>query len=56
MSGGDKMVLIIEWNGFHEGITFTLDSSGEPKKFDTSARAEKWAKKNCAFEYKVVEI
>ena len=49
--------LILEKNGEHIiGLTMTGDGEGNVIKFDTEKEAERYAKRNCAFEYVFVEV
>ena len=54
----EKMFVIIEWNGVGaEGIMgLVLMTNGKTRVWDTAKRAGEWAKKNCAFHYKVIEL
>jgi hypothetical protein len=49
------MFIILEHNGdYIMGVM--IDEEGETEKFDTLKQAEKFAEKECAFEYKIVQI
>lgn len=52
------MVVIIEYNGASsDGIMgLVLDRDGNTRTWESVKEAERWAKKNCAFNYKVVEL
>jgi hypothetical protein len=52
------MFIILEWNGFlPEGfIGVMLQENGKIEHFATEVEAEKFAKENCAFEYKIIEL
>jgi hypothetical protein len=52
------MFIILEWNGIlpRGYIGEALDETGELIVFDTEEEAEIWAKENCAFNYKIVEL
>lgn len=52
------MFIILEWNGvLPEGfIGAVVSNNGIVKMFMSEVSAEKWAKKNCAFNYKVVGL
>lgn len=47
--------VIIEFNGL-DYITITLDKDGNVKQFGTEVKARKWAEKNIAFNYRIVEL
>lgn len=49
------MFIIIEHNG-PDYITLVLNKRGEVRKFCTYNHAVKWAKKNIAFKYRVVDL
>jgi len=51
------MWVIIEYNGFTVmGLVTEDDDSGEFITFETEVEALRYAKDNCAFEYKVVQL
>jgi hypothetical protein len=54
------MFVIIEWNGVSAsgvmGLVMTDDCSGNVRSWNSEASADKWAKKNCAFNYKIVKL
>lgn len=52
------MFIILEWNGnLPEGfVGATINEEGIIEYFSTYEEAEKFAKENCAFEYKIVEL
>lgn len=52
------MFIILEFNGIlPEGfIGAVVNTKGVLKMWSSCKSAQKWAKKNCAFEYKIVEL
>jgi len=52
------MYIILEWNGLlPEGFMGAMiNESGEIVNFDNEYDAIQFAKENCAFEYKIVEL
>lgn len=52
------MFVIIEWNGAGaESIMgLVLTEVGTTRIWDTEKAAERWAKKNCAFNYRVIGL
>ena len=54
----NKMYIILEWNGLlPEGFMGAMiNESGEIVNFDNEYDAIQFAKENCAFEYKIVEL
>ena len=49
------MFIILEHNGsYPNGIM--MSENGENEVFETEEEAEKFAKENCAFEYKIIEL
>lgn len=50
------MFFIISVQGCLPWITVEIGRDGDPKTFQTEAQAEKWAKKNCTWEYQIVEF
>ena len=49
------MFIIYEHNGEH-CIGEVLNKKGEVMKFESEQRAKVFAKKNCAFNYKIIKI
>jgi len=52
------MFIILEWNGIlPEGyLGEMIKEDGELEYFDTKEEVEKFAKKNCSFNYKIIEL
>ena len=52
------MFIVLEWNGLlPKGfIGPVVNTKGILKMWSSQESAEKWVEKNCAFEYKVVEL
>jgi len=50
------MFFIISVQGCLPYIAIENGPDGYPKAFQTEAKAKKWAKKNCAWEYQIVEF
>lgn len=50
------MFIIVEHNGDYVMGFVTEFKSGEVKKFKTQLIAERYAIKNCAFEFKIIEL
>jgi len=49
------MYIILEHNGNYV-MGLMVDVNGINETFDTREEAETFAKENCAFEYKIVEL
>ena len=49
------MVVILEHNGTYI-MGLMLDENGDNLTFNSYKEAEAFAKENCAFEYKIVEL
>lgn len=49
------MFIVIEYNGEYI-MGFVLDEDGSIVKFNSLEKASKWCEKNCAFQYKIVEL
>jgi hypothetical protein len=49
------MFIIYEHNGDY-CMGEMMNYMGEVEKFDTREEAERYAKEECAFEYKIIEI
>jgi len=50
------MFVIITWNGVYESVGFCLQENGETALFNSIEEAEAYAKEDCAFNYKIVQI
>lgn len=52
------MFIILEWNGLlPEGFMgVMIDENGEVEYFDTEKEAQEFVDKECAFNYKIVEL
>jgi len=50
------MFIIIEWNGSPETAAIILDERGFNKLFANEEEAYEWARRELAFEWKIVEV
>jgi hypothetical protein len=49
------MFIILEYNGNYV-MGLMVKENGENETFDTREKAELFAKENCAFQFKIIEL
>lgn len=49
------MYLVLMVQGCIPNINLAMDKNGEVKTFDSEKQAQKWAQKNCAWEYRIIK-